>query len=124
MSRTLKGARDEPRCKGAATGFKCRLKKNRRIFALIFTDLSAPARSPRRRGPIRIATMLTIRAAEVEDASAIARVHVETWRSTYTGIIPQNYLDGMTTENRALVWARLLQRSGPAFPTLVSEDHD
>lgn len=68
--------------------------------------------------------MLTVRAAEVDDAPAIAKVHVETWRETYTGIIPQDYLDSMTPENRALVWARLLQRSSGAFTTLVSEDHD
>lgn len=68
--------------------------------------------------------MLIVRAADVDDARAIARVHVDTWRSTYTGIIPQDYLDGMTIENRTLVWARLLQRGGPSFPTLVSEDHD
>jgi GNAT superfamily N-acetyltransferase len=68
--------------------------------------------------------MLTIRPAEVDDASAIARVHVETWRSTYDGIIPQHYLDSMTVQNRTIVWVRLLERSGPGFTTLVSEDHD
>ena len=36
--------------------------------------------------------MLTIRPAEIDDAAAIARVHVDTWRSTYAGIIPQHYL--------------------------------
>jgi L-amino acid N-acyltransferase YncA len=68
--------------------------------------------------------MLTVRSAEVDDAAAIARVHVETWRTAYTGIIPQDYIDSMTVDNRTLVWARLLQRSGGAFTTLVSEDHD
>lgn len=68
--------------------------------------------------------MLMIRAADVDDAPAIAKVHVETWRSAYTGIIPQNYLDGMTAENRTLAWVRLLQRREPGYTTLVSEDHD
>jgi GNAT superfamily N-acetyltransferase len=68
--------------------------------------------------------MLTIRPAEVDDAAAIARVHVETWRSAYTGIIPQAYLDSMTVHNRTFVWVRLLERSGSAAVTLVSEDHD
>jgi GNAT superfamily N-acetyltransferase len=68
--------------------------------------------------------MLTIRPAEVEDAAAIARVHVETWRTAYTGIIPQSYLDSMTVQNRTFVWIRLLERSAPAAVTLVSEDHD
>ncbi|MBY0508877.1 MAG: GNAT family N-acetyltransferase [Rhodospirillaceae bacterium] len=68
--------------------------------------------------------MLTVRSAEIDDAPGIAKVHVETWRTAYTGIIPQDYIDSMTVENRTLVWARLLQRSGGAFTTLVSEDHD
>ena len=67
--------------------------------------------------------MLTIRSAEVDDAPAIARVHVDTWKSAYTGIIPQTYLDSMTIESRTLVWARLLHRSSTSI-TLVSEDHD
>ncbi len=68
--------------------------------------------------------MLTIRPAEIDDAPAIARVHVDTWRSSYGGIIPQAYLDSMTVQNRTFVWVRLLERAGPAFTTLVSEDHD
>jgi L-amino acid N-acyltransferase YncA len=68
--------------------------------------------------------MLTIRPAEVDDAPAIAQVHVETWRSNYTGIIPQHYLDSLTVPNRTLSWARLLERSNAGLTTLVSEDHD
>ena len=68
--------------------------------------------------------MLTIRAAEVDDAPAIAKVHVDTWRSTYGGIIPQNYLDTLTVESRTIGWVRLLERGGGGFVTMVSEDHD
>ena len=68
--------------------------------------------------------MLTIRPAEIDDAPAIARVHVDTWRGSYGGIVPQRYLDSMTVENRTFVWIRLLERRGPDFLTLVSEDHD
>ena len=42
---------------------------------------------------LKIGRMLTVRAAEVDDAQAIARVHVDAWQATYTGIIPQPYLD-------------------------------
>ncbi len=68
--------------------------------------------------------MLIIRPAEIDDAPAIARVHVDTWRTTYGGIIPQSYLDTMTVQNRTFVWVRLLERREQAFTTLVSEDHD
>ena len=39
--------------------------------------------------------MLTIRPAELDDAPAIAQVHVDTWRSNYAGMIPQAYLDSL-----------------------------
>jgi GNAT superfamily N-acetyltransferase len=69
--------------------------------------------------------MLVIRVAEVDDAPAIAKVHVATWRSTYGGIIPQAYLDRMSVANRSAGWVRLLDR-GPAagLTTFVSEDRN
>lgn len=36
---------------------------------------------------------MLIRQATVDDSEAIAHVHIATWRTTYTGIIPQDYLD-------------------------------
>ena len=68
--------------------------------------------------------MLIIRPAEVEDAAAIARVHVESWRSTYPGMIPQGYLDRLTVQNRSIGWVRLLERAPPDVITLISEDDD
>ncbi len=68
--------------------------------------------------------MLTIRQADVDDAAAIARVHVNSWRSTYTGLIPQEYLDSLTIENRTISWVRLLERARAGLITMVSEDHD
>ena len=68
--------------------------------------------------------MLIIRPAEVNDAAAIAKVHVETWRTTYGGIIPQHYLDSLTVENRSVGWVRLLEQTAEGLMTLVSEDHD
>jgi ribosomal protein S18 acetylase RimI-like enzyme len=40
------------------------------------------------------------------DLPAIARVHLETWHTTYTGIIPQAYLDSLTIESRLAMWQR------------------
>ena len=68
--------------------------------------------------------MLTIRPADVDDAPAIAKVHVDTWRTTYGGIIPQHYLDSLTVQNRSVGWVRLLERTTTGLMTLVSEDHD
>jgi hypothetical protein len=42
---------------------------------------------------------MIIREAELYDAAAIAIVHVDSWRSTYRGIIPEDYLfDRLTTK--------------------------
>lgn len=40
-----------------------------------------------------------IREATEADVSAIARVHVASWRETYAGIVPQAYLDGIRVED-------------------------
>ena len=45
-----------------------------------------------------------IREAKAADAPAIARVNVDTWRTTYTCIMPQDYLDSRTYQERTSVW--------------------
>jgi len=37
-----------------------------------------------------------IRAADVNDAQAIARVHVDSWRSTYRSLLPADFLESLT----------------------------
>ncbi len=43
----------------------------------------------------------TFREATVADALAVAKVHVQSWRESFAGIVPQSYLDKMSVENRA-----------------------
>jgi len=38
---------------------------------------------------------IEIRPATVEDAAAVAAVHVGSWRAAYRGIVPQEHLDGL-----------------------------
>ena len=40
----------------------------------------------------------------VNDAGAIARVHVASWRTTYSGIVPDAYLTGLDETLRAKLW--------------------
>jgi ribosomal protein S18 acetylase RimI-like enzyme len=56
----------------------------------------------------------TIREATPTDAAGIARVHVESWRTTYPGIMPQEHLDALSiTEHERLWQSRLREdRSG------------
>jgi ribosomal protein S18 acetylase RimI-like enzyme len=55
---------------------------------------------------------VTIRAAQVTDASAIADVHVRSWQHAYTGIVPDEYLAGLDPQQRTPAWADNLRR-GP-----------
>lgn len=49
-----------------------------------------------------------IRKAKLDDSEEIAKVQVATWRTTYQGIIPDDYLDSMVWEDRVSIWKRLI----------------
>lgn len=53
---------------------------------------------------------LVVRPARPDDAAGIARVHVATWRSTYRGLIPDEYLDNLKEETRAAYWKDVITR--------------
>lgn len=58
---------------------------------------------------------LLIRRATKADLGAIARVHVQSWREAYAGIIPQSYLDELSVEAHERQWRRSLAAGGWAF---------
>ncbi len=49
-------------------------------------------------------TSITIRNAHVQDAAQIAYVHINTWKTTYTGIVPEAYLEQMELKARTEMW--------------------
>lgn len=49
-----------------------------------------------------------IRRAAVDDADAVARVHVASWREAYADHLPRTYLDGLEVADRARRWRDLL----------------
>lgn len=53
-----------------------------------------------------------VRAATPDDAPAVARVHVDTWRATYAGLIPQAVLDGLSVERREVFWRSVAEAPG------------
>jgi GNAT superfamily N-acetyltransferase len=63
---------------------------------------------------------MLIREARVSDAAGIARVHIDTWRTTYQGTVPQDRLDRMNYEKREHSWADAL-REGKNY-TAVAEN--
>ena len=51
---------------------------------------------------------IALRRAMAGDAPAIARVRIESWRTTYRGMIPDAYLDGMQMDASTAIWERVL----------------
>jgi ribosomal protein S18 acetylase RimI-like enzyme len=63
-----------------------------------------------------------IREARLEDAAAIVRVHIERWRSTYRGIVPNEYLAALSHERRTNMWSRgLSDRESGSFHYVAEE---
>jgi ribosomal protein S18 acetylase RimI-like enzyme len=53
---------------------------------------------------------ITIRPARLEDARSIARLDVETWRTTYAGVLSAAYLVGLSERRRELGWRAVILR--------------
>lgn len=54
-----------------------------------------------------------LRQAVVSDAGIIARVHTESWRSSYRGMLSDDYLDGGIVEERQPYWQKTLNAPQP-----------
>ncbi len=64
-----------------------------------------------------------VRVATVDDAEAVAVVHVRSWQSAYRGLIPDAYLDTLSFERRSQVWSRILTETDlPRTGTFVLQD--
>jgi GNAT superfamily N-acetyltransferase len=55
---------------------------------------------------------IVIRRAAPRDAEAIARVRIDGWRTSYRGLVPAAYLDGMQVEASTALWDKILT-AGP-----------
>jgi GNAT superfamily N-acetyltransferase len=64
---------------------------------------------------------VVVRPAEIEDATGIARVHVAGWQAGYAGLLPPQYLAGLSLEQRAERWRAILADAQAASTTLVAE---
>jgi ribosomal protein S18 acetylase RimI-like enzyme len=58
---------------------------------------------------------IAIRAALPSDAPAIGRVHVESWRETYRGTLPDRLLDSLSAVVRAAMWQGALGGEPPVL---------
>jgi L-amino acid N-acyltransferase YncA len=63
---------------------------------------------------------MKIRAAREQDTQAIAHLYVDTWRTTYAGLLPDHVLIGMKPERLMFFFARALKHHSEII--LVCED--
>ncbi|MCO6419023.1 GNAT family N-acetyltransferase [Siccirubricoccus sp. KC 17139] len=70
--------------------------------------------------------MICIRRARPADAAAIGAVHVATWRSTYPGVLPEDYLAGMSAVRHAAGYEQAIaeRRNGHAVFVAVASGAD
>lgn len=64
---------------------------------------------------------MTLRPARLEDAAGLARVHVDAWRETYPGIVPQSYLDGLSYQTLTESWQLTLAEPKPDDGIFLAE---
>lgn len=63
-----------------------------------------------------------IRKAEVDDAKGIAKVHIDSWRTTYREIVSEDILGNLNIENRIERWRGILGNQSKDYRILVAED--
>jgi GNAT superfamily N-acetyltransferase len=73
-----------------------------------------------------IPPVTTLRPAVAADIPALARVHVDSWRHTYAGILDADYLDAMTYASRKTSWQQILghpEMGKRRFAIAAARDH-
>jgi L-amino acid N-acyltransferase YncA len=65
---------------------------------------------------------IPIREATPADAFAIARVHVDSWRTTNPGIVSDEFLAGLTYEERGVIWTGILGSAEGQTHVFVADD--
>ena len=64
-----------------------------------------------------------IREAVLDDAPAITKVHIDSWRTTYSGIVPDDYLASLSYERQEQEWRDILYNLTGGQFALVVEDN-
>src|SRR5690349_3143893 len=68
--------------------------------------------------------MTTIELATERAAAGIAKVYVDTWRSTYAALLPHRMLLGMSYERQAREWSWVIRNRAGRQPVIVAAEAD
>ena len=64
----------------------------------------------------------TIRSARPDDADGVARVHVQGWRQTYAGLMPERVLANLSEERRAVWWRHVIENETTTRCAVAEKD--
>lgn len=68
--------------------------------------------------------LFTIRSAKAEDARGVSKVHVQSWRETYTNIVSHSHLSSLSQSEKHKMWQEILSESSPhhfSYVAMVDE---
>ncbi|MBO6782909.1 MAG: GNAT family N-acetyltransferase, partial [Alphaproteobacteria bacterium] len=66
--------------------------------------------------------MIRVRPARQDDVAEIARIHVESWRSAYAGLLPDASLVRMSVAGQARQWRSVVRRADHLHRVFVAAD--
>jgi len=64
---------------------------------------------------------IQIRKAVVEDAKGIAKVHIDSWRSTYKGIVSDDFLEKLNMESKMEHWREIIGKPVDEYQVFVAK---
>jgi GNAT superfamily N-acetyltransferase len=67
-------------------------------------------------------TAYDVRPARLEDADAFGRVHIQVWREAYAGLIPADFLAGLSSERSSARFAQRCEQQSDAVTLVATAD--
>ncbi len=65
---------------------------------------------------------MLIREANITDAPALAKVHIDAWRTTYSNLMPAKFLADLSYEERETKWVKILSNITQDNFTYIAEN--
>jgi ribosomal protein S18 acetylase RimI-like enzyme len=66
--------------------------------------------------------LLKIKKVSEEDLKEVARVYVDSWKTTYRGLVPDGYLDALSYKEAEKRWADFLNNENESFIYIAMDD--
>lgn len=55
---------------------------------------------------------MEVRAATLRDVIPISKVHIDSWKTTYKGLLSNNYLESLSYKKKEQLWERVIPNGG------------